>query len=84
MRKPNHSNSGRALISVLLLGSVSTVLYILLFIYAQDIITLAGATREGHPWYALIPIAIALVFSLVHGAFTGRFWDLLGLKARTH
>jgi hypothetical protein len=23
-----------------------------------------------------------MVFSLVHGAFTGHFWDLLGLRAK--
>lgn len=29
----------------------------------------------------LIPIAIVFLLSLVHGAFTGLFWDVAGLKA---
>lgn len=33
-------------------------------------------------WYVLVPVAIAFIFSLVHGAFTGLFWDWLGVKAK--
>jgi hypothetical protein len=29
-----------------------------------------------------VPVAMAFLFSLVHGAFTGHFWDVLGIKAR--
>jgi hypothetical protein len=71
-----------ALLATILLGGLSSGLYLLLFIYSDTLPELAAATREGSSFYALVPLAIALVFSFVHGAFTGRFWDLLGLKAR--
>ncbi len=29
----------------------------------------------------LIPIALVFLLSFVHGAFTGLFWDVIGLKA---
>lgn len=74
--------SARALAVTLLLGAVSAGLYFLLFLYSDRLVELAAATRQGEKLYALIPIAIALVFSFVHGAFTGRFWELLGLRAK--
>lgn len=45
--------------------------------------SLAQSTRRGDKRLFFVPIGIALLFSFVHGAFTGRFWDVLGLKART-
>ncbi|HPB76848.1 MAG TPA: hypothetical protein PLY96_16565, partial [Chromatiaceae bacterium] len=29
----------------------------------------------------LIPVVVAFVFSYFHGAFTGHFWETLGLRA---
>jgi hypothetical protein len=72
----------RALATTLILGAASAILYLLLFIFADPLLDLARRTQEGHKLYALVPIAIAMVFSFVHGAFTGHFWDLLGLKAK--
>jgi hypothetical protein len=72
----------RALATTLILGAASAGLYFLLFLYADRVAAIAQATHEGHKLYALIPIAIAMVFSFVHGAFTGQFWDLLGLRAK--
>lgn len=40
-----------------------------------------GTHTEGHWLRALVPILIALAISYAHGAFTGRFWDSMGLKA---
>lgn len=74
--------SPRALVVTLILGAASAVLYLLLFLYADELIGLAEGTREGNKLYALVPIAIAMVFSFVHGAFTGHFWELLGLRAK--
>jgi hypothetical protein len=53
-----------------------------LFLFSETLSDLAAATRQGEKLYALVPIGIAIVFSLVHGAFTGHFWDLLGLRAK--
>jgi hypothetical protein len=72
----------RALVTTLILGAASTGLYFLLFAYADELIALAKATRDGNKLYALVPIVVAMVFSFVHGAFTGQFWDLLGLRAK--
>ena len=40
-----------------------------------------GPYTEGHWTRALVPILIAFAMSYAHGAFTGRFWDSMGLKA---
>jgi hypothetical protein len=32
--------------------------------------------------YPLLPVVTALVFSIFHGAFTGYFWDVLGVTAK--
>jgi len=80
--KPGRFASKRSLAIVITLGLFSAGLYLLLFLFSGSLVTLASETRNGNPLYALIPLIIALCFSLVHGAFTSRFWDLLGLKAK--
>lgn len=82
MNTPRSNRSGRATAATLVLGCASAGLYFLLFLYADKLPELSEATRQGEKIYALVPLGIALVFSFVHGAFTGRFWDLLGLKAK--
>jgi hypothetical protein len=66
----------------LVLGTASAGLYLLLFLFSDRLPDLAAATRQGEKLYALVPLIIAMVFSFVHGAFTGHFWDLLGLRAK--
>ena len=39
-----------------------------------------GTVVVGTWWHALLPISIAFAISLTHGAFTGLFWDMMGLK----
>lgn len=80
-----HSNPGqynKSLIATLLLGTASAFLHLLLFLYADELTHVSTLIRQGHKGLVVIPIGIALSFSFVHGAFTGRFWDLLGLKAK--
>jgi hypothetical protein len=67
-----------ALIQTILLGVVSATLYFLLYYFEEPIL---NWSKQGG-WYFIVPISIAFVFSLVHGEFTGRFWDLLGVKAK--
>lgn len=74
--------SSRALAVTLVLGAASAGLYLLLYLFSDQLPELAAASRRGEKLYALVPLAIAMVFSLVHGAFTGHFWDLLGLRAK--
>ncbi|MEO1766087.1 hypothetical protein [Thiobacter aerophilum] len=40
-----------------------------------------GILIEGNRLNVLVPIVVAFVMSYAHGAFTGMFWDSLGLKA---
>ena len=61
-------------------GAASVALYALLFVYADETVEFARRTREGEKIWFLVPILIAFVFSLVHGAFTGYFWDAIGMK----
>lgn len=74
--------SPRALVVTLVLGAASAGLYYLLFLFSDLLVELAAATRAGATIYALVPLVVAMVFSFVHGAFTGHFWDLLGLRAK--
>ncbi|MEO5365453.1 MAG: hypothetical protein H7831_03715 [Magnetococcus sp. WYHC-3] len=70
------------LLPTLALGLASGTLYFLLYVYSDDLTRYASLIQQGEKIYVVIPMGVALVFSFVHGAFTGRFWDLLGLKAR--
>ena len=75
--------SGRRNIALVVgLGGLSALLYVLLFQFSDRLTAMATAAREGEKLYALVPLAIAMVFSLVHGAFTGHFWEALGLRAK--
>lgn len=69
----------RALTRTLLFGVVSVALYFLLYLLADEILVLS---KQGR-WSFFIPITIAFMFSIVHGNFTGQFWDLFGIKAKT-
>ena len=60
-------------------GVLSISLYGLLFTY-EDAVLIWSVT---HSWSFLVPVAIALVFSLAHGSFTSRFWDAIGLRPNT-
>lgn len=62
-------------------GALSLFLYILLFLNADTVLRMSSRT-DGV--FFLIPVTIALVFSLAHGAFTGYFWEVLGVLPRHH
>ena len=74
--------SSRALVTTLSLGAASAGLYFLRYLLSDALPELAEETRRGKKAYALVPLAVAMVFSFVHGAFTGHFWELLGLRAK--
>ncbi|MCB1787422.1 MAG: hypothetical protein KDJ33_14335 [Gammaproteobacteria bacterium] len=77
------ARSPRALVLTLVLGAASAVMYFVLFLFADELTELARRSRSGDSKLAaLVPLAVALVFSLVHGAFTGHFWDVLGLRPK--
>ncbi len=68
----------KKIIKTLALGVLTLALYAGLFLM-EDLVL--GISALGG-WFGLIPVAIAFIFSLAHGAFTGYFWDLLGVRAR--
>ena len=65
--------------ATLLSGAVSISSYILLYTH-QDWVT-RSFTRGG--MYAVLPIATAFYFSLVHGTFTSCLLRVLGFRAAT-
>ncbi|MET0105892.1 MAG: hypothetical protein ABW072_12250 [Sedimenticola sp.] len=69
----------RALNKTLIYGVISVTLYVLLYLFNSEILSLS---KEGR-WNFIVPMIIAFVFSIVHGNFTGQFWDLFGIKAKT-
>ncbi|MDH5545759.1 MAG: hypothetical protein OEZ43_09205 [Gammaproteobacteria bacterium] len=77
------STSKASVSSVVTLGVISIALYWALYSYNEEILNIAQQVRNGDKTLFLVPIAIAFVFSYVHGAFTGKFWDMLGFKAAT-
>ena len=71
MRKPY--------LKLCLSGAVSCMLYLLLYLHEADVMRTFTRT-DG--FYPLLPVIAALVFSFVHGAFAGYFWDVLGITGR--
>lgn len=63
-------------------GLLSAMLYYGLYVFNDDIRHFAELTNQGDRTYFLLPIGLAFVFSVVHGIFTDRFWEALGLKAK--
>ena len=60
-------------------GLASGSLYLLLYLYCDEILAACSRT-DG--WYPALPVVTALVFSIAHGAFTGYFWEVVGVTAR--
>jgi phosphate/sulfate permease len=50
----------------------------LLYLYEREI--MAAFTRTDG-WFPVLPVLAAFVFSFAHGAFTGYFWEVLGIRA---
>lgn len=75
------STSKRPLLPTLIYGVASVVLYVLLFNYSEQLVNWAYETKTGNKLLFLVPVAIAFVFSYFHGAFTGYFWETIGLRA---
>ena len=59
-------------------GALTAVLYWLLFYHESQVL---GISSQGK-WAFWAPVTIAFVISYTHGAFTGEFWDMLGVKAK--
>jgi hypothetical protein len=62
-------------------GLGSVVCYGLLFVYLNNKAVIGQFVRTDG-WYPLLPVVTAFVFSFFHGAFTGYFWEVLGVTAK--
>lgn len=62
-------------------GIVSALMFFALFKYSDHFVDWATRTRHGEKLFFIVPVLVAFAFSYVHGAFTGYFWDMLGLRA---
>ena len=60
-------------------GLASGSLYLLLYLYEREI--MAAFTRTDG-WYPALSVIAAFIFSFAHGAFTGYFWEVLGVQGR--
>ena len=76
----NRKGGMSSVLKALAYGAASVGLYVALFLYAEELVELARRTRDGEKAWFIVPIAIAFVFSLVHGSFTAYFWDAIGLR----
>lgn len=63
-------------------GVLSIGLYALLYFFSADLVQIAQETHSGNKSLFIVPVAIALIFSLAHGRFTSYFWDAMGIKAK--
>lgn len=60
-------------------GVVSCTLYLLLYLHEAEVMKAFTRTDGLYPFLSVIA---ALLFSFVHGAFAGYFWDVLGIAGR--
>jgi hypothetical protein len=63
--------------AMIVMGLISAAFYTTLLLKQDFVIETFG--KGG--LYAFLPIMTALVFSYVHGSFTGHFWTVLGVEA---
>lgn len=73
------TKSKRPVAALIATGLVSATLYALVYVYEAEI--MQSFTR-GDGLYWALPVITAFVFSFVHGAFTGYFWEVLGVRPR--
>ncbi|MEW6446863.1 MAG: hypothetical protein AB1426_02035 [Bacillota bacterium] len=62
-------------------GILSLGLYAVLFIKGDEI---QGWFMTGGVYRAALLSVVAIVFSIVHGNFTGFFWDVVGIRGKKH
>jgi hypothetical protein len=78
---PDHAVTSRKKLvaKTVVFGILTAALYTAVF-WKADVV-MKFFTRGG--LYAALPIATAVLFSFVHGAFASYLWSLLGIQART-
>ena len=77
--KARRVKKSKPYLQLIVSGMASAALYLALYAYEREI--LAAFTRTDG-WFPALPVLAAFVFSFAHGAFTGYFWEVLGIRAR--
>jgi len=67
----------RHVVRSLVFGAGAAALYAAVFTNTDFITNLSA--KGG--FYAVVPVITVLLFSYVHGSFTGAFWSALGIEA---
>lgn len=62
-------------------GVLSLGLYSILFLKGEAI---QKYFMSGGIFKAALLTVVAIAFSLIHGNFTGFFWEVVGIKAKKH
>jgi hypothetical protein len=75
------NRTGKPWLRFVLYGLGSAACYAWLFANLNDLSVMSQFTRTDG-WYPLLPVVTAFVFSFFHGAFTGLFWEVLGVTAK--
>ncbi len=70
--------TSKQLTKIVLFGTSTVALYVVLYLFEDDILDWSSRGT----WYFVLPVVTAFVFSFAHGNFTSHFWDMLGIKAK--
>ena len=73
------ATDGKPWLGFVVSGIASGAGYGLLFAYLNDREVMSVFMQKDR-WY--LPVITAFAFSLAHGAFTGYFWDVVGVRAK--
>jgi hypothetical protein len=73
------ASDGKPWLGFVVSGIASGAGYGLLFAYLNDREVMSVFMQKDR-WY--LPVITAFAFSLAHGAFTGYFWDVVGVRAK--
>ncbi len=80
----NQSSSKKiGLRTLMFWGIASTIAYILLYIYSNQVLAFSEKVHEDQTLAVCTPITIAFTFSVIHGNFTSHFWEYLGFTAKS-
>jgi hypothetical protein len=70
------------LVQLAVFGVISGGLYVMLYMFEDDLTRASERVRNGEMIFAGVPVAVAFAFSFAHGKFTSHFWDSLGFQAK--
>ena len=79
---PERDRLTPANVKMITYGLFTSIFYFFLLKYQAEVVNFAALAQQGKHIYFLVPIFIALGFSIVHGGFTAYFWESLGVTSK--